>query len=197
MNYPSFFDAIDPIVLQDDLARFVGINDNGRIEISYLDVVKMAGHSCLVVSGAFLAARKGLEVLYGSEIPKRGEIRVELQRGPTRENAGVVGSVLSFITGATTDNGFGGLPNGQFNRRHLLIYEAPIDTDIRLTRMDTLKVVGINYRPEKVVRPEEIFGKAFGPKATPEGRKAFPKEFQKMVKTIFDRQDTVIEIYLI
>ncbi len=194
MKYPSFFDDIAPILIRDDLARFVGVNDDGVIEITYLDIVKMAGHSCAVVSGAFLCARKGLQALYGDEIPRRGEIRVEIRRAPTADNAGVVGCVLSNITGATTDYGFGGLAGGKFNRRDLLVYEAPIETDIRLTRTDTGKQVGIDYRPGKVVNPAELFQNAFGPDATPEGKAAFPRLFQKMVKTLFDNADTVVEI---
>jgi len=194
MKYPVFFDTISPIVLKDPLAQFVGVNEDGIIEITYLDVVKMAGHSCAVVSGAYLSAAKGLKALYGKEIPRRGEIKVELKRAPMEENAGVVGSVLSAITGAAANDGFGGLEGGKFSRRNLLFYGVPMDTDIRLTRMDTGKSVGINYRPGKVVNPPEIFQRAFGPGATPEQKKAFPRVFQEMVKTIFEKQDEVIEI---
>ncbi len=194
MNYPPFFDEIDPILLKDDLAKFVGVNEDGILEISYLDVVKMAGHSCAVVGGAYLCAAKGLKALYGDEIPKRGEIKVELRKAPTEDNTGVVGCVLSNITGATTDYGFGGLADGRFNRRNLLSYQAPIETDIRLTRLDTGKRVGINYRPGKVVNPAEVFKTAFGPNASPEQKAAFPKRFQAMVKSIFDHGDEAIVI---
>jgi hypothetical protein len=194
MRYPNFFDTIEPITLRDDLAKFVGVNNDGLIEITYLDIVKMAGHSCAVVSGAYLCAQKGLVALFGNEIPKRGEIKVELRKAPIEDNTGVIGCVLSNITGATTDYGFGGLEGGKFNRRDLLFYNAPIDTDIRLTRMDTGKPVGINYRPGKVVNPAELFKGAFGPDATPEQKKSFPQKFQNMVKTIFENRDKVVEI---
>jgi hypothetical protein len=194
MNYPEFFDEVEPITLKDDLAKFVGVNNDGTIEITYLEIVKMAGHSCAVVSGAYLCAQKGLKALFGNELPKRGEIKVELKKAPDEDNTGVVGCVLSNITGATTDYGFGGLAGGKFNRRNLLFYNAPIDTDIRFTRTDTGRQVGVNYRPGKVVNPAELFKNALGPKATPEQKKAFPRLFQEMVKTILTNGETVIEV---
>ncbi len=68
MNYQPFFDTIEPVVLQDELARFLGVNDDGIIEISYLDIVKTAGHSCGTVAGAYLSALLGLKALFGEEI---------------------------------------------------------------------------------------------------------------------------------
>ncbi len=194
MRYPAFFDRIESIVLKDALGEFIGTSKNGIIEITYTDTVKMAGHSCAVVGGAYLAALEGLKALYGDEIPQRGEIIVELKNSPTQDNAGVIGSVLSNITGATTDDGFGGIPGGQFNRRNLLFYNAPIDTDIRFTRLDTKKQVGVNYHPEKAVNPRAILMSAMGPNATPESKKTFPERFQKMVKTLFEHRNRVVEI---
>ncbi len=194
MKYQAFFDEIEGITVEDELARFLGVNEDGIIEFSYLDVVKTAGHSCATVGGGYLIALKGLKALYPGETPKRGEIKVEIKRPPTEDNAGVIGCVLSNITGATTDYGFGGIPGDRFNRRNLLFYNAPIDTDVRLTRLDTNKQIGINYKPGKVVNPKQILMSAVGPDATPEGKKTFPKRFQEMVKTLFDNGDKVIEI---
>ena len=194
MKYPKFFDEIERIVLKDELSRFLGVNKDGIIEITYTDIVKMAGHSCATVAGGYLIASKGLKALYADEIPKRGEIKVEIKKSPTEDNAGVVGCVLSNITGATTDYGFGGIPGGKFNRRDLLFYNAPIDTDVRFSRLDTKKEIGINYHPEKVVNPMQILMSAIGPDATPEDKKIFPKRFQEMVKTVFENGNTVIEM---
>ncbi len=194
MEYPGFFDEIEVIVLKDELTKFLGVNKDGLIEITYLDIVKMAGHSCPTVGGAYLMALKALKALYPGEIPKRGEIKVALRKSPTNDNAGVEGSVFSNITAATTDSGFGGLAAGKFNRRNLLFYNAPIDTDIRFTRLDTNKQIGINYHPEKVVNPGRILMSAIGPDATAEDKKAFPKRFQEMVKTLFENGDAVIEV---
>ncbi|NDY71848.1 hypothetical protein DO021_07215 [Desulfobacter hydrogenophilus] len=194
MQYPAFFDKINPIVLKDPLGEFIGTSQGGILEITYVDTVKMAGHSCAVVGGAYLAAREGLKALYGEELPRRGEIKVEIRHGVTQDNAGVVGSVISNITGATTDFGFEGLPGGRFNRRNLLFYNAPIDTDIRFTRLDTNRQVGINYHSERAVNPKAILMSAIGPDATPESKRSFPERFQNMVKQLFEQSDRVIEV---
>jgi len=194
MQYPGFFDKIEPIVLKDPLGEFIGTSQGGIIEITYVDTVKMAGHSCAVVGGAYLAARQGLKALYRDDLPRRGEIRVQIQKGVTEDNAGVVGSVLANITGATTDFGFGGLPGGRFNRRDLLAYNAPIDTDIRFTRLDTNRQVGVNYHPSRAVNPRAILMSAIGPNATKKDKETFPERFQDMVKQLFEQSDRVIEI---
>ena len=194
MQYPAFFDKINPIVLKDPLGEFIGTSQGGILEITYVDTVTMAGHSCAVVGGAYLAAREGLKTLYREELPRRGEIKVEIRHGVTQDNAGVVGSVISNITGATTDFGFEGLPGGRFNRRNLLFYNAPIDTDIRFTRLDTNRQVGINYHPERAVNPKAILMSAIGPDATPESKRSFPERFQNMVKQLFEQSDRVIEV---
>jgi hypothetical protein len=194
MQYLKFFDEIAPIVVQDELAKFLGVNEDGIIDITYVDIVKSAGHSCATVAGAYLMALYGLKALYGDAIPQRGEIKVELKKAPREENTGVVGCVLSNITGATTDYGFGGIPTGKFNRRDLLLYEADIDTDVRFTRLDTQKSVGVNYRPKKIVNPMAILMSAIGEGAKPEDIESFPKRFQEMVKTVFEHSDEVIEV---
>ncbi len=193
MNYPEFFQSVKPIKTHDELAEFLGVGD-GIIEFTYTDVVKTAGHSCATVAGAYLIALKGLEALYPETLPERGEIKVEIKNAPVENNWGVIGCVLSNITGATTDYGFGGIPGGKFNRRDLLFYETEIDCDVRFTRLDTGKQIGVNYRPGKIVNPMQILKSAIGPEATEEDKKTFPKRFQEMVKTVLENADKVIEI---
>ncbi len=194
MKYLAFFDEVEKIVLRDELASFLGVNEDGIIEFGYADIVKTAGHSCGTVAGAYLIAQYGLKALFGEEIPKRGEIKVELKKAPTEDNAGVVGCVLSNITGATSDYGFGGIPGGKFNRRGLLFHGADIESDVRLTRVDTGESVGVNYRPKKLVNPMAILMSAIGENATEEDKRTFPQRFQEMVKTVLNNGDTLIEI---
>jgi len=194
MKYLSFFDDIEKIVLYDDLSKFLGVNDDGILDFSYADIVKSAGHSCGTVAGAYLIALKGLKALYGDDMPQRGEIKVELKKSPTEENTGVVGCVLSNITGATTNYGFGGIPTGKYNRRDLLFYEADIESDVRFTRLDTGKSVGVDYRPGRVVNPMEILMSAIKPDAKEEDIQSFPIRFQAMVETVFENADKVIDI---
>ncbi len=194
MEYLAFFDDIEKIIVEDELLKFLGVNTTGIIDFSYIDTVKSAGHSCAVVAGAYLIALKGLKALYGEALPQRGKIKVEIRNAVTQENAGVVGCVLSNITGATTDYGFGGIPTGKFSRRELLFYNCDIKEDVRLTDLETHKSVGVNYSPQKVVNPMSILLSAIKPDAKAEDIKSFPVRFQDMVKTVFDNQDRVIEV---
>ena len=197
MEYPKFFDEIEPIVLYDTLAQFVGVNSTGEITLSYLDIVKTAGHSCGTVAGAYLCAQMGLKALFPHTLPHRGEIQVEIQKSPTQENAGVVGCVLSNITGATTNYGFGGIPTGEYNRRSLLFYEAPITCDIQLTRLDTKDRVQLNYRPQRLVQPMKILMSAISPDASMEDKARFPERFQAMVETIFKEKEQLVDVVFI
>jgi len=193
MEYPDFYNEVEHIILKDELSKFLGSSEEGIIDISYLDIVKMAGHSCALVSGSYLMALKGLQELYGTELPERGGIKVELRESPDEANTGVSAQVLSNITGATSDTGFTGI-QGKYNRRGLLFYSADIQSNVRFTRLDTNKSVEVSYMPKKVVNPGDIMQSAFGPDATEESKKTFPKRWQEMVKTVFDNTDLVIEI---
>jgi len=70
---------------------------------SFWGPAQTSGHSCATVAGAYLIALYGLKALYGQEIPRRGEIKIELKKSPRDDNTGVIGCVLSNITGATTE----------------------------------------------------------------------------------------------
>ncbi|MCP4309887.1 MAG: hypothetical protein GY790_01370 [Bacteroidetes bacterium] len=195
MEYPEFYNEVEHIILKDELSRFLGSSEEGIIDISYLDIVKMAGHSCAHVSGSYLMALKGLKELYGTGLPERGRIKVELRESLSDGNTGVSAQVLSNITGATADTGFAGM-NGKFIRRGLLFFGADIQSNLRLTRLDTNRSVEVKYMPGRVVNPGEILQSALGPDATEESRRTFPVRWQKMVKTIFDNADKVIELKL-
>lgn len=194
MQHQQFFDTLETITLYDELSQFLGAIDDGIITYSYFDIVKTAGHSCGTVAGAYIMVLNGLKALYPEGTPKRGEIKVEFKNAVEDDNAGVMGCVLSNITGATTDYGFGGIPGGKFNRRALLFYGVDISTDLRLTRLDTMESVGINYHPKKVVNPMKILMSAIGPEATQEDKESFGERFQIMVKTLFENQDQVVEV---
>ncbi len=195
MKYPEYFDSVTPIILQDDLALFLGTSENGILEFNYADTVKMAGHSCAVVAGAYLVTQKALTELFGSDMPKRGYIKVELRKNPETDNTGVTASVITNITGAAHGNlGFGGIQQVRFKRRDLLFFGVEMDADVRFTRLDTGASVKLNYRPGKVIDPKPVLMMAIGQQATEESRAAFPKRWQEMVKSIFDHAGEVIEV---
>jgi len=193
MEYPKYFDQVEHIVLQDDLSKFLGASVEGIIDISYLDIVKMAGHSCATVAGSYLMALKGLQGLYGTELPRRGAIKVELRESLSDGNTGVIAQVLSNITGATVDTGFVGI-HASFNRRGLLFFGTDIESNVRFTRLDTHRSVEVSYMPGRVVNSGEIMQSAVGPDATEESKKSFPHRWQEMVKTIFENSNDVIEL---
>lgn len=149
MSIPLFFQSVSTITMYDPLAEILGASQDGMMTYGYNDVVKLAGHSCPTVAGAYLMLQKGLKALYDNEPPIRGDIRV-LMKGKLGEGVvGVMGNIASLITGATDTSGFHGL-GGKFDRRNLLVYEADIDGDISLERVDNGTRVTLSYHPEIV-----------------------------------------------
>jgi hypothetical protein len=155
MSFPAFFQEIPVLTLRDPLANILGAADDGLLDYRYADVVRLAGHSCPTVAGAWLMAWRGLAALYGTEPPERGGIRVELRAAQDAGVAGVVGHVLGFITGAAGKGGFKGL-GGQHGRRDLLAYAVDLPAEVRLTRLDTGASVSLDYHPEVVPPSPEM-----------------------------------------
>jgi hypothetical protein len=138
MNFPSFFAEAPTLSLRDPLAQFLGATADGLITYGYADAVKLAGHSCPTVAGAYLMLRKGLASLYCSELPERGAIEVYLRDSRDHGVTGVIASVATLITGAAAETGFGGIgAGGRFARRGLLRFDAPIGGLMALRRCDT------------------------------------------------------------
>jgi hypothetical protein len=136
MAFPPFFSEIAPIVMHDRLAEFLGAADGGIIEYRYADAVKLAGHSCPTVAGAYLLTSRALAALYPDELPERGEIQVDFCAAHDSGVAGVMAAVIGLITGAAGDGGFKGIA-GHFSRRHLLGFEdADLAGEIGFTRRD-------------------------------------------------------------
>lgn len=194
MNYPEFYNQIEKIILQDDLANLLGAFKNGIIEFSYIDVVKTAGHSCPTVAGAYLCTLVGLKELYKDELPKRGEISVEFKEDINDGVAGVIGNVISNITGATTNNGFKGL-NGNFARINLMHFNSEINSSVRFTRNDTNQSIDINYDPSQIPpnpKQQELMAKISKNIANNEEKKEFGIIWQERVKNIFENIEKVI-----
>ncbi|MHB1247737.1 MAG: hypothetical protein ACYCZH_14960 [Sulfuriferula sp.] len=135
MKYPDFFDAVPRIRLRDPLAAFLGAVEDGVIDYSYLDAVKLAGHSCPTVASAYWLTRQALLALYGENVPERGAVRVEFTTDLSAGVTGVIANVVSMLTGAAADGGFKGLA-GRFERRGLLSFHCEVPLEIRFTRLD-------------------------------------------------------------
>jgi len=196
MKYPSFFDLIPSIRLQDPLSNFLGTFEEGLVEFTYLDVVKSAGHSCPTVVGAYLATYKALEALYPDSLPQRGQIDVSFKSEALEGVTGVIANVITQITGVTEQFGFKGI-NGQFIRYNLMHFNADISSEILFKRLDTGKSVAINYNANIVStnpQQKELMGKIMQGIALPKERKEFGKLWQERVERIFLAREEVIEV---
>ncbi len=186
MTFPAFFDEVPPLVLRDPLAEMLGAAVDGRIEYRYADAVRLAGHSCPTVAGAWLMARHTLALLYADALPVRGALRVELRAALDAGTAGVVGAVLGLITGAAGEGGFKGLGGAQ-SRRDLLRYGVALDAEVRITRVDTGAAVLLDYRPE-AVPPDAalapLMARVIGGVADDEERAGFARLWQERVRRI-------------
>ncbi len=155
MSYPAFFDAVARITLHDPLAELLGAAVNGRIEYGYVDAVKLAGHSCPTVAGAYLMTLRALDRLYPDGTPERGGIRAEFGAAQADGVTGVIAAVAGMLTGAAGEGGFKGLA-GHYSRRNLLQFASGIDAELRFTRIDSGASLAVAYHPEIVPAPAEL-----------------------------------------
>lgn len=186
MQYPAFFDKVQSIQLQDPLSDFLGAFEEGKMEISYIECVKLAGHSCPTVAGAYLMALKGLEALYGEQLPQRGSIHVSMRDNEEEGVTGVICNVLSFIAGANGASGFKGL-NGNFSRNNLVSYNVPMEGEVKLTRLDTDESVTLSYNPSMIpadAMMQPLMGKCMQGLASEGEKKQFGKLWQARVEKI-------------
>jgi len=196
MAYPEFFDSVESIKVVDPLSGVLGAFENGMYEITFLEVVKSAGHSCPTVAGAYIMTSEALKALYPDEMIIRGNIAVEFREDLEDGVAGVIGNVVTQITGATDKSGFKGL-NGKFARHSLMKFNANIESSARFTRVDTGKSVDVVYDPSSIPpKPEmgPLMQKLMGGVATPEEAKEFGDVWQDRVKRIFENIPSVISV---
>lgn len=190
MQYPAFFDKVRTIVLYDPLAEFLGAAQAGMVEYSYLDAVKLAGHSCPTVAGAYLMTLKALEALYPGATPERGAVRVRLRDAMESGVTGVIANVVGLITGATQQNGFKGIGR-RFDRRDLLFFNARIDADLHFERVDSGAAVAVAYRAELVpgsARLRALAGKIGTVGLSAAEQREFGAEWQARVERILVEQ---------
>jgi len=196
MSYPDFFNTIESIKVQDPLSQVLGVFPNGKYEISYLEVVKAAGHSCPTVAGAYIMASTALNALYPDERAIRGNIKVEFKESLEEGVAGVIGNVISHITGATDKSGFKGL-NGQFARHSLMFFDSNINSSARFTRIDNGKSIDVEYNPASIeasAKMMPLMQKLMSGAATAQEVEKFGELWQDRVKRIFENLDKVVKV---
>ena len=159
-NFRDFITEVKPIRIKEPLAETLGAfkEDNSILEYSFADAVKMAGHACPTVAGAYMSCRKALDMLYLGEIPVRGEIAVTVYGEPDEGVYGVMAQVFSFLTGAAPDTGFRGLGH-KFKRRDLLKFDPggiePQTICFEFGRRDNGRAVLVKFYPREIPFPEE------------------------------------------
>ncbi|HUH42129.1 MAG TPA: FmdE family protein [Sulfurimonas sp.] len=196
MKYPEFFDSIESIKLVDPLSNVLGAFEDGLYEISFLEVAKAAGHSCPTLAGAYLTTLVGLKALYPDSRAVRGEIKVEFKESLEDGVAGVIGNVISQITGATDKSGFKGL-SGKFARHSLMKFDADINSAVKFTRVDTGKSVEVYYDPSSIggsPKMQQLMQKIMGGMANNEEVKEFGSLWQDRVKRIFENIPAVTKV---
>jgi len=196
MKYPDFFDTIEPISVIDPIAAILGAFENGEYEISYVDVVKAAGHSCPTVAGAYIMTQEAMKVLYPNERVIRGDVDVSFEEDIADGVAGVVGNVISHITGATDKSGFKGLGE-KYARHSLMHFNADVDSSARFMRVSTGKSVDVNYNPNVISADPQmmpLMKKILTAQADSDEKRLFASLWQERVQRIFENIDKVITL---
>ena len=185
----AFYDEVEPIRLKDPLAVFLGaIDENEEFIFTYEDAVKLAGHSCPAVSGAYKITQKALHALYGNETPLRGGLSVRVLGSIDNGANGPISQVISLITGAAPETGLAGLGNS-FIRKNKLIFDEKNEeaNAFVFTRDDNKKSVKVTYHPENVPADEdmhELFTKCIVGTANEKQKERFKEMWQKRVRCV-------------
>ncbi len=187
MNHPAFYEQAPRIRMRDPLAAFLGAAEDGLLEYAYVDAVRLAGHSCPTVAGAWLMARTALRALYPDEPAERGGITVRMPAAESEGVTGVIAQVLTLVTGAAAGNGFHGI-GGRFVRQSLLDYATtPGTAAVQFRRRDNGTAVAVELDLSTVPAApnlRELMVGALQPGAGAEQRAAFAQAWQGRVRRL-------------
>lgn len=188
--FPDFFERVPVISVYDPLAELLGSSTDGIIDYCYADAVKLAGHSCPTVAGAFLTARAALKALYADALPERGGISVQMPLPEVEGTIGVVAHVLTLITGAAAQGGFKGIGGKRCARNGLLSFASnrvEHGDAIRFERVDTGAAVMVTFDFNRVPADEsqrERIQAVINGRETSEQKRIFARLWQERVRTI-------------
>lgn len=150
----SLFPTDPSITVYDPLAHLLGTGD-GHFRYTFDDAVKLAGHACPTIAGAFVMALKALRALYGDDIPRRGAIRIAMP-GPVDEGVnGPISQVFTLLTGAAAENGFHGLAH-LHRRKGLMTFAVDPAGGFRFERLDNGTSVTVHYDPSSIPSNPDI-----------------------------------------
>jgi hypothetical protein len=194
--------------MKDPFLELLGQTDK-PIPYTYEEAVKLAGHSCGAVAGAWTITRRALEALYPDGMPERGKIEIEAPGAEDEWIVGVFGEVMTYVTGASPKTGFPGGPFGKgFNRRNLLNYRAePTQTPPAkmvwvFQRSDTGAQVGVQYDLSMIQPPatpdrNKMASKLASGEATPEEAREWVEYWNARVRFIFENADTLVGFFTV
>ncbi|ARJ66376.1 hypothetical protein WV31_12230 [Magnetospirillum sp. ME-1] len=155
MPFPAFFADAPAITLKDPLAAFLGAPADGMITYRYEDAVRLAGHSCPTVAGAWLMTIRALRALWPDGMPERGAVQVLMDDAQDEGVTGVMAAVAGLVTGAAGPGGFKGIA-GRFGRNDLQRFSANIGAELALRRLDDGQTAVASYHPELVPADPEM-----------------------------------------
>ncbi len=186
-EFPAFY-AEAPVVasVYDPLARFLGAARQGLIEYRYADVVRLAGHSCPTVAGAYLMALHGLRALYGTETPVCVDVEGLHARcaGQWRDRGHRLGRAAGH--GCRWGNRVSGCGKWIFfARKNLLAFGADVDGVLGMRRRDTGKAVMVHFDNAVVPWPDAmppLMAKALGEQASSDELEQFARLWQERVR---------------
>ncbi|MFB6160936.1 MAG: FmdE family protein [Haloferacaceae archaeon] len=189
-NWRVDYEDVEPIRIRDPVAEALTVlAPNEPFVITYEDVVKAAGHSCPTASGAYRIAQRGLDALYPDRTPVRGEIEVTAGGPKGDPTYGVMSRIVSYVTGAAEEDGFGGLAGGYGGRQDSLHFRD-FESDgpaFEFTRTDTDESVRVTYHVSDVSSAgpaTEALGKLIDGTATPEERDAFSEAWHSRIERV-------------
>ncbi|MBI3930692.1 MAG: hypothetical protein HY325_01570 [Chloroflexi bacterium] len=158
--FTDFLREVEPIRFREPLAETLGAfkTEKPILEYTFIDAVKMAGHACPTVAGAYLSCQQALKGLYPDEIPVRGEIAITVYGEPDEGVYGVMAQVFSLLTGAAAATGFRGLGH-RFKRKDLLKFSPqkidPQAMCFEFRRLDNNRTVLVKFYPQQIPFPAD------------------------------------------
>lgn len=196
----DYIDRVPPILMKEPFLELLG-QTHQPVPYIYREAVKLTGHSCAAVAGAWAMTRKALEALYPEALPVRGQIKAMMPGSEDEWYIGVFGQVITYLTGAAPRTGFPGAEFGQaFNRRNLMVYRdkpagtLPPKMVWVFERIDTGERVGVSYDLGKVKPPLTAEEGRMGTKmvngqATPEEAKIWRENWNARARFVLEQAD--------
>lgn len=186
MNFPDYYNKINSIKLYEPLSEILGSTPDGIIEFNFTEIVKVAGHACPTVAGAYLMAYHGSKKLYPNALPVRGGIEVLMKNSETSGVTGVIANVIGTILGAAGAGGFKGL-GGENSRHNSIHFSQNINSPVQLRRKDNGAVVNLSYHPELVPSNSEmsfLLEKILNESASVDEKKQFSAHWNSRIEKI-------------